>query len=126
MAGLVYNPASADELFTAERGKGAFTQRSARLRVASSKQLSDAVVAARSHTPAMATVELTTQRKDLAVQDKVRRAAPLRSGRARPRPGRGWALRRLLGTQPLAVGHGGPDRAGARGRAVSSPGSRRV
>jgi myo-inositol-1(or 4)-monophosphatase len=43
VAGLVYNPAN-DELFTAERGKGAFLN-DHRLRVAGRKRLADAVVA---------------------------------------------------------------------------------
>src|SRR5437660_7329740 len=43
VAGLVYNPAN-DELFTAERGKGAFLN-NRRLRVAGRRRLEDAVVA---------------------------------------------------------------------------------
>ncbi len=43
IAGVVYNPAN-DELFTAERGKGAFLN-DQRLRVAARKRLADAVVA---------------------------------------------------------------------------------
>jgi myo-inositol-1(or 4)-monophosphatase len=43
VAGLVYNPAS-DELYTAERGKGAFMN-DRRLRVAARRRLDDAVVA---------------------------------------------------------------------------------
>jgi myo-inositol-1(or 4)-monophosphatase len=43
IAGVVYNPAS-DELFTAERGKGAFLNEQ-RLRVAGRRRLADAVVA---------------------------------------------------------------------------------
>jgi myo-inositol-1(or 4)-monophosphatase len=43
VAGLVYNPIS-DELFTAERGKGAFLNNQ-RLRVAARRRLADAVVA---------------------------------------------------------------------------------
>jgi myo-inositol-1(or 4)-monophosphatase len=43
VAGLIYNPAT-DELFTAERGKGAFLN-DRRLRVAARQRLSDAVVA---------------------------------------------------------------------------------
>jgi myo-inositol-1(or 4)-monophosphatase len=43
VAGVVYNPIT-DELFTAERGKGAFLN-DTRLRVAGRKKLSDAVVA---------------------------------------------------------------------------------
>src|SRR5436305_8731736 len=43
VAGLIYNPAN-DELFTAERGKGAFLN-DQRLRVAARRRLADAVVA---------------------------------------------------------------------------------
>jgi len=43
VAGVIYNPAN-DELFTAERGKGAFLN-DQRLRVSGRKQLADAVVA---------------------------------------------------------------------------------
>lgn len=43
VAGVVYNPAS-DELFTAEKGKGAYLNDRRRLRVASRKTLADAVV----------------------------------------------------------------------------------
>jgi myo-inositol-1(or 4)-monophosphatase len=43
VAGVVYNPAS-DELFTAEKGKGAFLNDRRRLRVAGRKTLADAVV----------------------------------------------------------------------------------
>jgi myo-inositol-1(or 4)-monophosphatase len=43
VAGLIYNPAN-DELFTAERGKGAFLN-DERLRVAARQRLADAVVA---------------------------------------------------------------------------------
>jgi myo-inositol-1(or 4)-monophosphatase len=43
VAGLVYNPAT-DELYTAERGKGAFVNER-RMRVAARRQLGDAVVA---------------------------------------------------------------------------------
>ncbi|WP_333794439.1 inositol monophosphatase family protein [Hyphomicrobium sp.] len=43
VAGLVYNPAT-DELFTAEKGKGAFLNDRRRLRVAARRTLADAVV----------------------------------------------------------------------------------
>jgi len=43
VAGLIYNPVS-DEMFTAEKGKGAFLNDRRRLRVASRRNLSDAVV----------------------------------------------------------------------------------
>jgi myo-inositol-1(or 4)-monophosphatase len=44
VAGVIYNPAS-DELFTAEKGKGAYLNDKRRLRVAARKTLADAVVA---------------------------------------------------------------------------------
>jgi myo-inositol-1(or 4)-monophosphatase len=44
VAGVIYNPIS-DELFTAEKGKGAFLSDRKRLRVAARKQLGDCVVA---------------------------------------------------------------------------------
>jgi myo-inositol-1(or 4)-monophosphatase len=43
VAGLVYNPIS-DEMFTAEKGKGAFLNDRRRLRVAARKDLADAVI----------------------------------------------------------------------------------
>jgi len=43
VAGVIYNPAT-DELFTAEKGKGAFLNDKRRLRVAARKTLADAVV----------------------------------------------------------------------------------
>jgi myo-inositol-1(or 4)-monophosphatase len=68
VAGLVYNPAN-NELFTAERGKGAFLN-DQRLRVAGRKRLSDVVVACALPHPSNGNVELT-RRENLAVQDKV-------------------------------------------------------
>lgn len=44
VAGVIYNPAS-DELYTAERGKGAYLNDRRRLRVAARKSIADAVVA---------------------------------------------------------------------------------
>ncbi len=44
VAGLIYNPIS-DEMFSAEKGKGAFINDKRRLRVAARKQITDAVVA---------------------------------------------------------------------------------
>jgi myo-inositol-1(or 4)-monophosphatase len=68
VAGLVYNPAN-DELFTAERGQGAFLN-DQRLWVAERKRLSDAVVACALPHPSNGDVELT-RRENLAAQDKV-------------------------------------------------------
>jgi len=68
VAGLVYNPVS-DELFSAERGKGAFLN-DQRLRVASRKRLADAVVACALPHPGRGDV-LLTRNEHVAVQDKV-------------------------------------------------------
>ena len=68
VAGLIYNPVS-DELFTAERGKGAFLN-DRRLRVAARKRLADAVVAC--GLPHHGRGDLVLARKELAaVQDNV-------------------------------------------------------
>src|SRR6476620_5213350 len=68
VAGLVYNPVT-DELFTAERGKGAFLN-DQRLRVAARKRLADAVVACALPHPSRGDVELTRSEHNM-VQDRV-------------------------------------------------------
>ena len=68
IAGIVYNPAN-DELFTAERGKGAFLN-DQRLRVASRKRLADAVVACALPHPSRGDAELTRNEHN-AVQEKI-------------------------------------------------------
>jgi myo-inositol-1(or 4)-monophosphatase len=68
VAGLVYNPIN-DELFTAERGKGAFLNNQ-RLRVAARKRLGDAVVAC--GLPHIGRGDLVLANRELAaVQPKV-------------------------------------------------------
>jgi myo-inositol-1(or 4)-monophosphatase len=68
VAGLVYNPAN-DDMFTAERGKGAFLN-DQRLRVAARKRLADSVVAC--GLPHHGRGDLALARRELAaVQDKV-------------------------------------------------------
>jgi myo-inositol-1(or 4)-monophosphatase len=68
VAGLIYNPAN-DDLFTAERGKGAFLN-DQRLRVAGRQRLADAVVAC--GLPHLGRGDLALNIKELAaVQDKV-------------------------------------------------------
>jgi myo-inositol-1(or 4)-monophosphatase len=68
VAGLVYNPAN-EELFTAERGKGAFLN-DARLRVAARKRLADAVISC--GLPHLGRGDLALSRKEIAaVQEKV-------------------------------------------------------
>jgi myo-inositol-1(or 4)-monophosphatase len=68
VAGVVYNPAT-DELFTAERGKGAFLN-DKRLRVAARKRLADAVVACALPHPGRGDV-LLCRNEHIAVQEKV-------------------------------------------------------
>ena len=68
VAGLIYNPIS-DELFTAERGKGAFLNNQ-RLRVAARKRLGDAVIAC--GLPHLGRGDLALGNRELAlVQPKV-------------------------------------------------------
>src|SRR5262245_2833880 len=68
VAGLVYNPAN-DDLFTAERGKGAFLN-DQRLRVAGRRRLADAMVAC--GLPHLGRGDLALAKKELAaVQEKV-------------------------------------------------------
>src|SRR6267378_7172722 len=68
VAGIVYNPAN-DELFTAERGKGAFLN-DRRLRVAARRRLEDAVVGCALPHPARGDAELS-RNEHTAIQNKV-------------------------------------------------------
>jgi myo-inositol-1(or 4)-monophosphatase len=68
IAGVVYNPIS-DDLFTAERGKGAFLN-DRRLRVAVRRELSEAVIACALPHPSRGDAVLTSNEHD-AVQQKV-------------------------------------------------------
>jgi myo-inositol-1(or 4)-monophosphatase len=68
VAGLVYNPAT-DELFTAERGKGAFLN-DHRLRVAGRTRLADAVIACGLPHPSRANAA-NERRETVAMQDRV-------------------------------------------------------
>ena len=68
VAGLIYNPAN-EELFVAERGKGAFLN-DQRLRVANRRRLSDAVVAC--GLPHLGRGDLALFRKEFAaIQERV-------------------------------------------------------
>jgi myo-inositol-1(or 4)-monophosphatase len=67
VAGLVYNPAN-DDLFTAERGKGAFLN-DQRLRVAARKRLADSVVAC--GLPHRGRGDLVLARRELAAVQEV-------------------------------------------------------
>ena len=102
VAGLIYNPAN-DDLFTAERGKGAFLN-DKRLRVAARRRLADSVIAC--GLPHLGRGDLALGAREIAaVQPQVAGPAPVRRRRARSRLGRRRAARRLLGAQPLALGH---------------------
>jgi myo-inositol-1(or 4)-monophosphatase len=68
VAGIVYNPAN-DELFTAERGKGAFLN-DRRLRVGARKRLADSVVACALPHPSRGDAALA-RNEHVAVQEKV-------------------------------------------------------
>ena len=68
IAGVIYNPVS-DELFSAERGKGAFLN-DQRLRVAARKRLAESVVGCALPHPGRGDV-LLTRNEHAAVQDKV-------------------------------------------------------
>jgi myo-inositol-1(or 4)-monophosphatase len=68
VAGVIYNPAN-DELYTAERGKGAFLN-DQRLRVAARKRLADSVVAC--GLPHLGRGDLALGRRELGqVQERV-------------------------------------------------------
>ena len=118
VAGLIYNPAN-DDLFTAERGKGAFLN-DQRLRVAARRRLADAVIAC--GLPHLGRGDVALGAKETAaVQAKVAGPAPVRRRLARSRLGRGRPARRLLGAQPVALGHRGGHRSWCARPAATSP-----
>ena len=102
---MIYNPAM-DELYTAEKGGGAFLN-DRRLRVAARTKLSDAVIGTgmphlgRGHHGDFL-VELRN------VMAEVVRHPPLRLGRARSRLCRGRPHRRLLGSATCRPGTSPP------------------
>ena len=113
IAGLVYNPAT-DDLFLAEKGKGAYLN-DQRMRVAARKTLNESVIAC--GLPHIGRGDFDVAGAELTGNPAAgRRSAPLRRSRARSRLGRGRSRRRLLGAQPVVMGHGRGHRAGARGR----------
>ena len=101
VAGLVYNPIT-DEMFTAERGKGAFLN-DRRMRVAARKTLADAVIAC--GLPHRGRGDLELGLKELARgSGQGRGAQALWRSRPRPRLCRRGTARRLLGAEHLARG----------------------
>ena len=113
IAGVIYNPAN-DELYIAERGKGAFLN-DQRLRVAGRRKLNECVIACGLPHIGRGDHELARQR-DGRAPEQGRRLPPLRRRLARPGLRRRRPPRRLLGTQPAALGHRGRPDHGARSR----------
>ena len=113
VAGVIYNPVM-DELYTAEKGKGAFLN-DRRLRVAARRSAAGQrawrpafPIAAAAGTSASS----SNARRPCARVSGIRRtgAACIDLAWTAQRP-----LRRLLGARSTALGHGGRHRAGARG-----------
>ena len=119
VAGVIYNPIT-DELFTAEKGKGAYLNDRRRLRVAARKNLGDALVA--TGIPHRGRPGHVRFLREMQGSDHAgRRRAPHRLCRAGSRLGGRRPLRRLLGARHQAVGHGGRHCHRARGGRRSSP-----
>ena len=104
IAGVIYNPAN-DELYIAERGKGAFLN-DQRLRVASRRNLGDCVIACGLPHIGRSDHNLSRQEKPTEIQNRV---ADLRRFGAASHDMAFVAAghpRRLLGTQSATLGHG--------------------
>ena len=117
VAGVIYNPVT-DELFTAERGKGAFLN-DQRLRVAARKRLAEAVVACGLPHHGRGDLELGTRELG-AVQERSRACA----ASARPRstsPSSRPAGSTATGSATCRLGHGGRHRCWCARPAASSP-----
>ena len=108
----IYNPIS-DELFTAEKGKGAYLNDR---RACASRR-------ARTSADALITIGIphrgragmrASSRSCTGVMERGCRRPPHRLSRPRSRLDGGRPFRRLLGAQPSTLGHGGRHRAGAR------------
>ncbi|MHC2532704.1 hypothetical protein ACVJMY_002273 [Bradyrhizobium diazoefficiens] len=113
IAGVIYNPAN-DELYIAERGKGAFLN-DQRLRVAGRRQLNECVGGLRP-APYRPRRPRGIPPRDDRDPGPRRGPAPLRRRLPRPRLRRRRPPRRLLGAQPAILGHRRRHDHGARGR----------
>ena len=113
IAGVIYNPAN-DELYIAERGKGAFLN-DQRLRVAGRRRLDECVIACGLPHIGRGDHEQFRSRDD-GISEARRRPAPVRRRLARPRLRRSRPARRLLGAQSAAMGHRGRPDHGPRSR----------
>ena len=97
VSAVIYEP-TRDELFWAEKGKGAYLN-DRRLRVSARRNLEDSVFA--TGIPTLRGTDHAFYLKQL--EAVMTRCSSVRR-RARPRLCRGWPLRRLLGTWPQPVG----------------------
>src|SRR5215467_10705207 len=112
VAGLIYNPAN-DEMFVAERGKGAFLN-DRRIRVAARQRLADAVVGC--GLPHYGRGDLALARSEIAAAQRA--FAGLRRYGAATLD-LAWVAagaRRFLGARSVALGSGGGIARGARSR----------
>jgi fructose-1,6-bisphosphatase/inositol monophosphatase family enzyme len=112
IAGVIYNPAN-DELYIAERGKGAFLN-DQRLRVAGRRKLDECVIAC--GLPHIGRGDLRCRAGDDRNPGQGGGPAPVRRRLARHGLRRRRPPRRLLGTQSAALGHGGRTDHRARSR----------
>ena len=110
VAGVVYNPIS-DELFTAEKGKGAYLNDRRRLRVAARKNVSDALITI--GIPHLGRPDWAVPQGAAGRHEGGCRRAPHRLSRTRSRLDGGGAVRRLLGARHSTLGYGCRHRAGA-------------
>ena len=121
VAGVVYDPVK-DEMFVAEKGAGRLAQRPAAARLRAAGHDRDDL--RHRHPLRRRGRAARGAARDRGADAADRRHPPLGLGGARPRLCGGGAARRLLGARPQALGHGGRDPAGARGRRLRRHASR--
>ncbi len=121
-AAVIYNPIL-NELYTAERGTGAFLN-DRRLRVAARRNIADALIGC--GMPHLGNPATDSPDTSARVSSRAAGARSIRIGGARTRLGRFGPPRRLLAPSPGTVGFGGRHAAGSRGRRLRSrPGGKR-
>ena len=104
VASVIYNPVM-DELYTAEKGGGAWLNDRKRLRVGGRKHLADTVIVTGINSRGR-TSDLLQLRQLGPCNTGRGRHPPHRFGLDRSRLGRGWPLRWLLGSRPRPLGRG--------------------
>ena len=115
VASVIYNPIM-DELYTAEKGGGAWLNDRKRLRVAGRKHLADCVDRHRHQLARHAPATCCSCASSAQIDAGRRRHPPHRLGLDRSRLGRRRPLRRLLGSRPGALGRRAGLAAAARSR----------